>query len=118
MGNQNRPMGAVELALEQQLFGRFTTKERIEDVSNASERLLNNNPERIGWIIVNTAAQQLTFRPSQAVVSGWGFILVNNGDTCSTTYLEDGQFPTHEISIISAAAGGQCYVVEFIRDSL
>lgn len=118
MPEHNRPQGAVELALAQQLFGRFTTVERIEDVTNVSERLLSNNPERMGWIIVNTAAQQLTFRPAPLVVSGRGFILVNNGDTASTTYLEDGQFPTHELSIIAAAAGGQCYIVEFIRDSV
>lgn len=118
MANQQRPMGAVELALEQQLFGRFTTKRRLENIGASSEQLFGNNPERIGWVVVNTAAQQLTFVPDSIVVSGEGFILVNNGDTCSTTYLEDGQFPTHEISIIAAAAGGQCYVVEFIRDSL
>lgn len=113
-----RPQGAVELALEQQLFGRFTTKERIVAIGVNSIRLLNNNPERMGWIIVNTAPQQLTFRLEPGVVSGQGFILVNNGDTASTTYLEDGQFPTHEINIIAAAAGGQCFVAEFIRDSL
>lgn len=118
MVTPSRPMGAVELALEQQLFGRFTTIERIESVGNVSETLLNNNPERMGWVIVNTAAQQLTFRPSTVVVSGKGFILVNNGDTCAVTYLEDGQFPTHQLSIIAAAAGGECYVVEFIRDAL
>jgi len=118
MGNRNRPMGAVELALEQQLFGRFTTKSRSVDVGAASINLLPNSPERIGWALVNTASQQLTFAPDAIVVSGAAFTLVNNGDTCSTTYLEDGQFPTHEISIIAAAAGGRCFIVEFIRDAL
>ena len=113
-----RPQGAVELALEQQLFGRFTTRETIIAVGVAPVIALRNNPERIGWIIVNTAAQQLTFRLEPGVVSGEGFILVNNGDTASTTYLEDGQFPTHEISIVAAAANGECFVAEFIRDSL
>lgn len=118
MALKPRPMGAVELALEQQLFGRFTTVERVVSIADASIRLLNNNPERMGWVIVNTAPQQLTFRLQPGVVSGEGFILVNNGDTASTTYLEDGQFPTHEINIIAAAAGGECFVIEFIRDAL
>lgn len=113
-----RPMGAVELALEQQLFGRFTTRERVVSVDDTSILLFGNNPERMGWVLVNTAAQQLTFRLQPAVTSGEGFILVNSGDTCSVTYLEDGQFPTHEINIIAAAAGGECFVVEFIRDSI
>lgn len=118
MAHPPRPMGAVELALEQQLFGRFTTVERVVPVGDAPIRLFNNNPERMGWVIVNSASQQLTFRLQPGVTSGEGFILVNNGDTCSATYLEDGQFPTHEISIIAAAAGGECFVVEFIRDNV
>ena len=118
MALKPRPQGAVELALEQQLFGRFTTVERLVAVADVSIRLLNNNPERMGWIIVNVAAQQVTFRLQPGVVSGKGFVLVNNGDTASTTYLEDGQFPTHEINIIAAAAGGEVFVAEFIRDAL
>lgn len=118
MAGEPRPQGSVELALEQQLFGRFTTVERITTVTDSSIRVLSNSPERIGWVIVNTGTQRLTFRLNPGVVSGEGFTLVNNGDTCSVTYLEDGQFPTHEINMIAAAAGGECFITEFIRDSL
>jgi len=118
MTHIDRPQGAVELALADQFFGRFTTRERIVTVNAAAMILFRNNPERIGWIIVNTAAQQLTFRLNNVVVSGQGFMLVNTGDTASTTYIEDGQFPTHELSIIAAAAGGECFVVEYIRETV
>lgn len=118
MALKPRPMGAVELALEQQLFGRFTTVERDVAVGASSIMLLKNNPERMGWLIVNTAANQLTFRLERGIVSGTGFLLVNNGDSVTSTYLEDGQFPTHELNVIAALAGGSCYVVEFIRDAL
>jgi len=116
--DQARPMGAVELALQDQLFGRFTTVENEIAVGVTPVLLLRNNPERIGWIIVNIGTQTLTFRGSRSVASGAGFILVNNGDTAATTYLEDGQFPTHELSIVSAAAGGLCFASEFIRDAV
>lgn len=110
--------GAVQLALEKQLFGRFTTRERTLSVGATPVVALLNNPERIAWVIVNTGTERVTFRLNQDVTAGQGFSLPNQGDTVSVNYLEDGQYPTHEISVIADAAGGELFITEFIRYGL
>jgi len=54
MDESTLPVGAVQRALNQQLFGRFTTRENVVSVGIVSQILLKNNPERIGWVITNT----------------------------------------------------------------
>lgn len=110
--------GAVQRALESQLFGKFTTVRRLISVAQTPEVIFKNNPERIGWVMVNTGNIQITFDIIQDVTAGKGLILPAEGDTVSVNYIEDAQYPTHEISAIASAAGGEVYITEFIRVSL
>jgi len=52
------------------------------------------------------------------VVVDKGFKLPAEGDTVSVNYIEDGQFPTNEISAIASAANGEVFIVEFVRYSI
>ena len=114
----DKPEGAVQRALELQLFGKFTTRRRLIPVGVVAEVILLNNPERIGWVMVNTGNIQITFDIIQDVLDGRALVLPQGGDTVSVNYIEDAQFPTHEISMIAAAAGGEVFITEFIRVNL
>lgn len=118
MADISLPKGAVQRALELQLFGVFTTRETTLTVNADSKVILNNNPERIGFVIVNSGATLITFSLKRDLVSGTGFILPQHGDTVTSSFVEDGQFPTNELSAISDAAGGVLYILEFIRATL
>ena len=110
--------GAVQLALEQQLFGKFTSRRSTTNVGTTPVVILNNNPERIGWVMVNRTDNRITFDLIQDVSDGVGFILPETGDTVTVNYLEDGQFPTHEISAVCDNAAGAIFLMEFIRYNL
>lgn len=110
------PKGAVQTALEKQFFGRFTSREAVVPVGVTAQVILNNNPERIGWVLVNTGNIQITIRLDRTVSAGQGVIAAQQGDTIASTFIEDGQVPTREWSAIASAAGGEIYLLEFIRE--
>lgn len=110
-------IGAVALFLEKQLFGSFVTRERVLAVGTSAAVLLRNNPERIGYLLINTGTASLTLRHNRVVVVNEGIVMANAGDTLSTTYVEDGTFPTIELNAIAAAVGGEIMAIEFIREA-
>lgn len=112
------PQGAVQLALEAQLFGKFTTRELDVVVNITSTIIVKNNPERIGMVIVNSGGAPVTISLKRDLVPYKGLILSQQGDTLSTNYIEDAQFPTHELSAIADGIPSELYIIEFIRDSL
>jgi len=116
--NVVRAKGAVQRALESQLFGKFSTLDDVVVVAQTPGLIIKNNPERIGFVLVNTGNIKITFGLNQNVVDGKGFILPEAGDTMSSTFVEDGDFPTRELSAIASAAGGEIFIVEFIRIAL
>lgn len=115
MSGDALPQGAVQRALELQLFGRFTVRETTVAIPITGIVLLKNNPERIGYVLTNTGNIQLTLTLKRDIVVGKGLIIAQLGDSMSTTFVEDGQFPTFELTAIAAALGGEVYVLEFIR---
>lgn len=119
MSEENKVVkGAVQRALERQLFGQFDTRRKVMAIGTTPVVILQNNPERIGFVMVNAGIQQITFDLIRDVVSGIGYVLPSNGDTVSTSYVEDGVVPTHEFSAVSAAAGGSLFITEFIRTNI
>ena len=115
VGEVTLPQGAVQRALELQLFGRFTTRETTIAVGVSAAVILNNNPERIGFVMTNTGGTGITFSLKRDIVANKGLILAQQGDTVTTNYIEDAQYPTHELSAISDALNGELFIVEFIR---
>ena len=113
--NITLPQGAVQRALELQLFGRFTTRETTIVVGTSAGVILNNNPERIGFVMTNTGGTSITFSLKRDIVSNKGLTLAQQGDTVTTNYIEDAQYPTHELSAISDTINGELFIVEFIR---
>jgi len=113
-----RAKGAVQRALETQLFGKFATIDNVVSVAQTPVVLLKNNPERIGYVIVNTGNIKITFGLRRDVIDGKGFIVPEAGDTMASTFVEDGDFPTRELSAIATAVGGEVFIAEFIRISL
>ncbi len=112
---ENLPRGAVQMALEQTLFGRFTVRENIVSIGIVPQVLLKSSPERIGYVLTNTGNIQITMLLARDVVAGQGLIIAQQGDTMSTTFIEDGQFPTYELSAIGSGVGAEAYVLEFLR---
>lgn len=118
MAAEDRVSGAVQKALETRFFGRFTSREQLLSVTTTARVILLNNPERIGFVLVNTGTDNITFATQQDVTLSKGFVLPNAGDTVSVSFLEDGQFSTREFSAIAGGAGGELFVTEFVRYNL
>lgn len=110
------PKGAVEKYLEDLYGGHFRTIERVVAVGVNAAVLLKANPERVGFVVVNTGGIQITLRTSRVLTAGKGLIVAQAGDTLSATIIEDGMFPTSELNAIASVASGELYVLEFIRE--
>ena len=117
MVEQVLPKGAVQQALESQLFGRFTVEDDVVAIGVNAAVLLKNNPERIGWLFINTGNIQITLRTIRKVIAGKGIIAAQQGDTINTTFIEYGMFQILEISAIAESHGGEANVIKFIRAS-
>lgn len=111
------PIGAVEKYLSELFGGHFRTIEKVVPVATDAAVLLKANPERVGFTIVNTGGIQITLRTSRVVEAGKGLVVAQAGDTLNSTFIEDGMFPTSELNAIAAAANGEVYVLEFIREA-
>lgn len=97
------------------LFGRFAARDKVISVGTTAQVILQNNPERIGFVMVNTGGVQITFGLNRDIVDSKGFVLPAQGDTVSSTYTEDADFPAQEISAIGATPAGELFITEFIR---
>ena len=118
MVQQADARGAVELTLEENFFGRFVTRESYFTLSTDEQVILQNNPERVGWVVVLGTDQQIFFALRSAFTDAQAFTLINQGDNVSTTISEDANFPTREIIARTSANTADIYVVEFIREAL
>lgn len=115
--NRQFPRTATDEFLYQQFGGKVLAQEVRATVGVAVQSILPNNPERVGFIIVNTSAGTITLGLKRDVTSGSGIVLGPNGGFFRMSVLEDGGPTGWEIFGIGSAAGLSYYTLENIRYS-
>ena len=74
-------------------------------------KILNNNPDRFGAVIVNYDTVLMRVAPSRSVSATYGIPLDPTGGSAVMTAEEDGEMVGYEWFVYSAA-GGTIYVLE------
>lgn len=109
------PAGATAAERTKVLYGRPVRPETsVVNIGATPTRILKNSPRRIGWMIVNRGASDITADFVNAVVLGTGFLIVQNGGYLSATVDEDGELVAWEFWGIVSAGSIPLYVAEFV----
>lgn len=81
-----------------------------------AQLILPNDPNRLGWTIINLSANVLYLGMSQAVSAANGIILAANGGRASAIWDEDFILVGREWWIFDAAGGSNYYTLEVVED--
>ncbi len=105
---------AVETIIGREVDGQFVVEESDVDVDATVAPLLRNDPERVGWLIVNVGSTILRVswgRPGTGVSQ---IPIGAAGGSLSVNVREDFVLPTHEL-LAQVAAGTTLVKVIAIR---
>ena len=83
-----------------------------DSVGLTAARVLPNNPNRLGWILVNLSVNLIYLGFSPDVSTSKGIQVGANGGMTSMMYREDFELTAHEVYAIAAGANSAIYVVE------
>ncbi len=106
----------VDDLLEKQ-FNVLTTFEinpEVDAVAVTKTRILDNNPRRLSFVLVNLGAVFISISPQSNVSLTRGIYLVPNGGTLSMVWTEDFMMPTFEWWAIANGANANIYVMEVL----
>lgn len=84
----------------------------ISSVDATAKKVLDNNPNRVAWIIINLSANNIYVALSRDVSSSKGILLSPNGGFASMVWDEDFQMTGWEIWAIAPAGASAIYVLE------
>jgi len=94
----------------------FKTRPRINPVTNTvnttATKILNNNPDRIFWLVVNLSSNKGYVGWDSEVSSSRGIPIAANGGYVSASIEEDGELVIHEVHAVNENAAGAYYTVE------
>jgi len=108
------------MTLHDLLIEKFRVKTRaienpVEDtVGTAPVRVLNNNPNRLGWLIVNQSANTVYVALSNRVSATYGVRLDANGGFCSMVWDEDFHATGWAVWAIATGVDSKIYVLEIV----
>ena len=109
------PGGGLATKYSKEHFGG-TTSVNVNPVSSVvgtvPTQLLANNPERVGWIIVNRDANPIGLAFANAVSLTGQLLLGGGGAMMSLSVEQDGELVTLPVWAISAAGNATVYVLE------
>lgn len=104
------------------LMERFKVKTRAVENPRAEVNIgitalliLANNPNRLGWIVVNLSANELYLGLTNAVDEHHGIRLNANGGIASMVWDEDFQMTGWAIWAIGSAINTYIYVLEVVE---
>ena len=87
------------------------TVQRTVTPGAAAGMILSNNPNRVGWLIMNLGANLAYIAPVSGVGALLGVLLNPLGDYYSSDASTDGEFPSYEQYAVSAA-GTTLWIIE------
>lgn len=102
--------------LEKQ-FGVLTTynvNPEVSAVAVTKTRILDVNPRRISFVLVNLGAVFICVSPDSDVTLTRGIYLVPNGGTLSMVWTDDFEMPTMEWWAIANGANADIFAMEVL----
>jgi hypothetical protein len=109
-------MAASQYMLKEYGFvTRAVVNPLVSSAGTTTVRVLNDNPDRIAWFIINLSANIVYISYSPDVSSTKGIILAANGGTANSTVRDDGDAVTYEIWAKAAADNSTIYVIEYVK---
>lgn len=109
------PAGAIAAVLSQARFGQPTRAEfTAVTVNTTPTRILDNNPRRVAWLLVNISVNQGYLNFDNLVSSSNGIILGAGGGSVSVEVDEDGETPAWEVFGLCTGAAGIWWVYEVV----
>jgi hypothetical protein len=103
--------------LLESLYGVKTTNRanpNIATVSTTAQKILNNNPNRVSFLVVNLSVNGLYIAPAQDVASTKGIYLAPNGGFATFMWDRDFELVGQEWWAIGTAVGTTLYCLENI----
>lgn len=88
--------------------------ERRVSLTTSVVRILDNNPRRLAWIIMNRTASNAAIGFDMSVTYANGLLLAQNGGSMSMSVTEDGEATCYAVYGILEAGTGDFYVIEVI----
>lgn len=96
--------GAVEDLIAKEFGGRVAVEESTLTVIATVGEILRNDPERLGWLLVNTGAVDLEVAWSRPATGADSIPVQAGGGSLSINVREDFVLPTH--SLLGRVAAG------------
>ena len=112
---RDRPGSAAWEFASVRFLGPTTARDEVVTVATTPTRLLQNNPRRLFWLVVNrsVSAGAITFNPS--AFSGRGLLLAPFGSSASMSVEEDGEQVSNELWATNETGAGFWWVFEVMR---
>jgi hypothetical protein len=110
------PAGAIAAILGARRYdGPTRAKFNAVTVGTTTTRVLDNNPRRVAWMMVNISVNQGFANFDNSVSSSNGIILGAGGGSVSVEVDEDGETPAWEVFGVCTGAAGVWWVYEVVR---
>ena|SRR3982750_2558611 len=108
------PSPGALAAYVENLWGTKTrlVPQQVVPVAVTPTRLCNNNPRRLGLIVINRGSGQVDVDWNPSIVLGSGVPLAALGGTMTLSAFEDGELVGYDLYAIAAAAGNSVSVYE------
>jgi len=86
----------------------------VAQVQTTLTKLLSYNPNRVGLIMINNGAVNITISPLNTVIVGNGIILVANGGGISFIWDEDFELLAGEFFARADGAAANIFIMEVV----
>ena len=86
----------------------------VNEAQTAITRVLANNPNRLGWTILNLSANNVFVALDQGVSADHGILLAPNGGNASMRYEEDFEATCWAVWAVAAANNSDIFCLEVI----
>lgn len=106
------------MALSSLIFQKFGVRTRVVEnpvvssIGITAEVVLKNNPDRLGFVIINLSENAVYIGIDKEVATTKGIYLAPNGGTLSVFYGEDFELVGYEFWGVASGAGSVIYVLE------
>lgn len=104
-------MGALHELIKKELGFNTVAKEKNVTVSTSVSKILDNNPDRIMLLIMNTGSSSCYIGLTSEVTTTNGLLIDAQGGAVVFTYKEDGELVGREFWAI-ASADTTLYILE------
>ncbi len=95
--------------------GKTYQQERSVSVGTNRVTVLENNPNRLAWEMINNSLVDVRIATTPTVTATNGWLVAQAGGVISMSWYEDGESVGYEIYAIAPAAGGILWIREVLR---